>query len=495
MADTVRVRPDSSVDTIAPETYGHFAEHLGRCIYGGVWVGEDADVDAVDGLRTDTLELLEALELQVLRWPGGCFADDYHWEDGVGPREERPRRRNLFWAQGRSERFEESNDFGTEEFLRLCRRVDAEPYLAGNVGTGSPDELLDWVEYCNHDGDTEPASMQAEYGREQPHGVRYWGVGNENWGCGGRFDPDDYGREYRRFANYLRAAESRLTDPLELVAVGHITEDWNREVLEAIGDPDLLDHLSVHRYISAGPATGFDEEEYYRLLARARRFGEDVDRAAATVEALMPGADVGVMVDEWGVWHPEAVSENGLEQANTVRDGLVAASALDQFNARADVLSMANLAQTVNVLQCVVETDAENAWPTPTYRVFDLYRSHAGATAVPVDVETDRRTFDDEDHDLPLVSASASRDEDLFVTLSNRDRDDARSVRVDPGPGRTAGTASADVLFGDLSPDARSTRQNAGQFAAESLEVSVEDGDAVVEAPPSSVVGLHVDAT
>jgi alpha-N-arabinofuranosidase len=509
MTDTVRVLTADPIGRIAPEVYGHFAEHLGRCVYGGLWVGDDDRVPTDGGVREDTLSLLADLEPPVLRWPGGCFADDYHWRDGVGPREERPRRRSLWWAQGRGDEWEESNAFGTEEFLRVCRDTGAEPYLAGNVGSGSPGELVDWAEYCNGDGDTDLVEMRREHGREEPHDVRWWGVGNENWGCGGRYDPESYALEYRRFANYLRAFERVLGERcLELVACGDNDPDWNRQFMRTLGESgaiadvggyELLDHLSVHRYYEAGDATGFDEEEYFRLLARAAAVGRDVDRAAELLDEFVPAGSVGVVVDEWGVWHPEAVPENGLEQPGTVRDALSAAAVLDDLNARADVVTMANLAQTVNVLQCVVRTDETDAWPTPTYRVFDLYRPHTGNEALTTGVETDDREVGggEDAGTVPLVSASASRGDDgVFVTLSNRALD-ARAVRVELDEldgGVRADSAGASVLFDGQEPADVATAATADEFVSEALAAEAVDGGVVVEAPPASVLAVELVA-
>ena len=500
MKDTIRVRTTDPTARIAPEIYGHFAEHLGRCVYGGLWVGDDG-VETDDGVRTDTLELLEALEPPILRWPGGCFADDYHWEDGIGPRTERPRRRSLWWTQGRDDVPEEPNAYGTEEFLRTCGALDTEPYLAANVGTGSPDEVVNWLEYCNYDGDTEYADLRRENGREDPHGVVYWGVGNENWECGGRYDAESYALEYRRYANYVRAFERVMDEEsLELVACGDADPEWNREFLETLGESrsigdvggyELLDHLSVHRYYEAGEATDFTDEQYFELFARARKVGDDVDRAADVLSSFVPRGSVGVILDEWGVWHPEATPQNGLEQDQTVRDALSAAGVLDLLNARADVVSMANLAQTVNVLQCVVETNETAAWSTPTYRVFDLYKPHMGNDALETAVATDVRPVDGERHDVPLVSASASADDGgVYLTVGNRALD-ARSVVVELDAG--VGRAEATALFADLAPDARSTESNADDFSSASHPVDVDGGTVGLDLPAASVLGVRIE--
>ncbi|WP_436906798.1 alpha-N-arabinofuranosidase [Halosimplex marinum] len=489
VSDTVRVR-DEAIDRVNPEVHGHFAEHLGRCIYGGIWVGDDDRVPTDDGFREDTVELLADLDLRLLRWPGGCFADDYHWRDGVGPREERPSQPNHFWAQGREKSNVESNEFGTEEFMRLCDLVDAEPFLAANVGSGTPAEAQDWVEYCNSDTDVAMGQERAENGSPEPHDVANWGVGNENWGCGGQFDPETYANEFRRFAHYMRLAGAE-----ETVACGHVDDDWNRRFLAELTEPDLLDHLSVHRYFGrwdgdCGSATEFDDQQYYRLFAESLKVGRQIDEAAAAIDTYASTDDIEIAVDEWGAWHPEATSENGLEQDNSVRDAVAAAGVLDDFNHRADLVSMANLAQTVNVLQCVVQTDEEAAWPTPTYRLFDLYRPHAGATALRTTVDTD--AVETDLWDVPLVSASATTGDDgTYVTLSNRSLDDARTVRVDLD--EAVSGATGEVLFGDHEPDDHSTRENAAEFAAADLDVSTEAGDLVVDLPANSVAGLSVE--
>lgn len=512
MADEVHVHSHDPIGRITPEIYGHFAEHLGRCIYGGIWIGEDDGVPTTDGLREDTLELLRALDMPVLRWPGGCFADDYHWEDGVGPRDERPQRRNLHWAQGRKEMFEESNDFGTDEFVRLCDELGTEPYIAANVGTGQPDEALNWAEYCNYDGGTTLADRRRENDQtdtgEDGYDVKYWGVGNENWGCGGRFSPENYAEEFRRYANYLRTFDRSLAETeMELVAVGHINDDWNRRFLDQLekgvgwvdGNPhNLMDHLAVHRYYDAGGDIDFDDEEYYQLFARSKAVVADVDDAKAALDEFAPHSDIGVIVDEWGVWHPEAVPENGLEQENTVRDALSAAGVLDDLNARADVVAMANIAQTVNVLQCLVQTNETDTWATPTYEVFDLYRPHMGKTALRTVVDAEARTIEDErapgndeEVDVPFVSASASQgDDDVYVTLSNRDPEHAREITITTDS-QDARVSDASVLFEGQDVDDYTTGD--GDFGPTEFDVErSDDSEFTVVAPESSVVGIHL---
>ncbi|MFB6153645.1 MAG: alpha-N-arabinofuranosidase [Halodesulfurarchaeum sp.] len=500
MASRLYLHRTDPIGEIESTIYGHFAEHLGRCIYGGIWVGEDEDrVPTEGGIRRDTVELLAELDMPVLRWPGGCFADDYHWTDGIGPREDRPTRRNAFWTQGRSEIPEEPNSFGTEEFIRLCELLDTEPYLAANVGSGTPGEAADWLEYCNYDGDTELVNRRRANGSEEPHDVKYWGVGNENWGCGGRLSPEEYAEQFRRYATYLQSVDGMLSDrDVDLVAVGHINDDWNRRFLDALedcaefvqGPYDLMDHLSVHRYYEAGSDTDFDEEEYFRLLARSRKVGADVDDAVDALSTYAPESDISIIVDEWGVWHPEATNTNGLEQENTVRDAISAAGVFDDLHDRADVVAMANIAQTVNVLQCLVQTNETEAWATPTYQVFDLYENHAGGTSLSTVVDTDERGVEDEPFDVPLISASASQqDGELFVTLSNRALE-SETVQIETGF-EEASVRDSEVLFAEQDVREYSTSANAGGFSADDIEVDQEgNGVFVVDAPASSVVGV-----
>ncbi|RDI70024.1 alpha-N-arabinofuranosidase [Halopelagius longus] len=496
----ITVHTAAGIDRIEPEVHGHFSEHLGRCIYEGLWTSDSADEG---GFREDVVSLLSDLEIPVLRWPGGCFADDYHWEDGVGPQEERPRRRNLFWAQGPEELPEESNAFGTDEFLELCERIGTEPYLAANVGSGDPQEAADWVEYCNYDGDTELADRRRENGHEEPYGVKYWGLGNENWGCGGQMTPEQYAREYRRYATYVGTMDNLMLDhELELIACGFEGHEWNRRFLEEVnGSPwgveFPLDHLTLHHYYGRTMnVPEADEEKYDQFLVEALEMEDHIERIAAAINAVATTDDIGVIIDEWGSWHPEATADNGLEQPGTVLDALSAAAVLDVFNDHSDVLTMTNIAQTVNVLQCLVETDEDDAWARPTYRVFDLYAPHKGNEAVQTSVETPTRGLDgdDEDRELPLVGASASvADDETYVTVTNLDCRERKTVDVTlEGMDLDSKSIDAEILFEDHDPDAEVDADNAEEFTAEELDVAVDSGSLIAELPASTVAGISI---
>ncbi|WP_126664906.1 alpha-N-arabinofuranosidase [Haloterrigena salifodinae] len=496
----ITVHTAADIDRIEPEVHGHFSEHLGRCVYEGLWTSDSADED---GYREDVVELLADLEIPVLRWPGGCFADDYHWEDGVGPQEDRPRRRNLFWAQGPEDLPEESNAFGTDEFLQLCERIGTEPYLAANVGSGSPQEAANWVEYCNYDGDTELADRRRENGHEEPYGVKYWGLGNENWGCGGQMSPEQYAREYRRYATYVGTQSNLMFDhDIELIACGFEGHEWNRRFLEEInqsrwGVEFPLDHLTLHHYYGRGMNIDeADEDQYDRMLVEALEMERHIERMAGAINAVATTRDIGVIIDEWGTWHPEATADNGLEQPGTVLDALSAAAVLDVFNHYSDVLTMTNIAQTVNVLQCLIETDEDEAWARPTYRVFDLYAQHKGSEAVQTSVDTPTRELadDDEDRELPLVGASASVDDDeTYVTVTNLDCREEKTIEVAlEGVDLDSATVEAELLFADHDADAEVDADNAEEFTAEELDVSVDSDTLIAELPASTVAGISI---
>ncbi|GAC1385139.1 MAG: alpha-L-arabinofuranosidase C-terminal domain-containing protein [Herpetosiphon sp.] len=497
---TLTIRPEAPIGTISPRLYGHFAEHLGRCCYEGLWVGTaEQQIPHEHGFRSDVLAALRALPVPMLRWPGGCYADHYHWRDGIGP--QRPVRLGMSCGL----QVEDDNTLGTHEFLQLCRLIGSEPYLAGNVGSGTPQELCDWLEYCNSTVTTTLARERAANGAPDPFGVRLWGVGNENWGCGGNYDAVTYAQEYRRYATMLRHVDPQA----ELVACGleeprlfaeGFESDWNAKLLKTLGRHiDLIDHLSIHYYwVHGGAEIDFSEQDYYALLAEAESTEESIRRTAAVIKEATGGRRrIGIALDEWGVWHPEERSWGPrgnvecrspvtYEQANTLRDALAAGVALEGFHRQCDVLSMANLAQIVNVLQSVVMTEGPNMWLTPTYHTLRMHRPHVGATALPVNVTSGIS--------LPggtsAVSGTASRSASgIAVTIINRHWDEPADVRI-AGTGHT-GYASAEVLAAD-SPRATNSVRQPDRVAPRALDVH-RDGDQFrVELPPHSLATISI---
>lgn len=415
----ITILVDEPIGVIRPALYGHFAEHLGACIEDGLWVGEDSAIDNLAGIRRDVLEALRQTRVPVLRWPGGCYADDYHWEDGIGPRKERPRRVNLWWGHN-----VECNGFGTHEFMRLCRFLGAEPYLAGNVGSGTPRELRDWMEYCNFAGDSTLARRRGANGSPQPFNVKYWGVGNENWGCGGNFCPEDYAREYKRFATYLTGFG---VDPC-LIACGPDgnNTDWTKRFLKKFSSTPphfnrRLDAITAHYYCgTAGPsATEYNTQQWYELLYKATRMEPLILDQRAALDESEAHRNVGLIIDEWGTWHLPTPGSTKLWQQNTLRDALAAAITLDTFNRHADKVMMANIAQMANVLQAMVLTRGEQMVLTPTYHVFDLYQHHHGATSLRIEIDAPPIAFpmDGQRQSLPGLMGSASVSRDV-LTLS-----------------------------------------------------------------------------
>ena len=395
--------------------YGHFSEHLGRCVYQGLYVGEDSTIPNVKGMRTDVVEALKKIGIPVLRWPGGCFADEYHWEDGVGSKAERKRMVNTNWGG-----VVEDNSFGTHEFLELCAQLGCEPYINANVGSGTVREMAEWVEYLNSAGDSTGVQKRWRNGRKDPWGVKYWGVGNESWGCGGNMRPEYYADEFRRYQTYCRDYGD---NKLFRIACGPSEDDyrWMEVLMERAGR--FMDAITLHYYTvpgtwqHKGSATEFDQAEYELTLRKCLRMDEIITGHEQIMNRHDPKGRVGLIVDEWGTWYDVEPGTNPgfLYQQSTLRDAQVAALTLNIFNRHASRVVMANLAQTVNVLQAVILTEGDKMVLTPTYHVFDLYKAHQEGLLVPSHVETDESA-----PGVCRLSASASRkDNVLTVTVAN----------------------------------------------------------------------------
>ncbi len=434
--EQLRLRADVEFATVRPELHGHFAEHLGTCVYGGLWVGKKSPVENINGHRRLAVDYLRELGLVVLRWPGGCFADDYHWRDGIGPPEKRPRTVNIHWGN-----YTEDNSFGTHEFIELCRLLKAEPYLAGNVGSGTPQELRDWVEYCNYPSGSTLSDERIANGAAEPFRVRYWGVGNENWGCGGQMTAEEYAAEYRRFATYVRSYGG--TRPF-MIACGPNSNDvdWTRRFLVSMGRRRLPEGYAMHFYLNGkSPATKFTPETLQDQMASFIRMEQAVVQQRALLDGYDPDRRCGLLVDEWGVWDrmdPEEEKRYGrLWQQNTIRCGVAAALGLNVFHRQAEKLVMCNLAQTVNVLQALLLADGNRCIRTPTYYAYLLMKEHRGATAVRTEPSSPPAS---------TVSVSASRREkQLTVTFVNPTHDTTAELDC-PVTGGGVASAKARIL-------------------------------------------------
>ncbi|HNU78024.1 MAG TPA: alpha-L-arabinofuranosidase C-terminal domain-containing protein [Prolixibacteraceae bacterium] len=414
---------------ISKYIYGHFAEHLGRCIYDGIWVGPGSPIPNVDGYRKDVLEALKALEIPVLRWPGGCFADTYHWKDGIGPKEKRPKIKNVFWGGT-----VEDNSFGTHEFLNLCEMLGCDAYISANVGSGTVEEMVDWIEYMISDDDVEMANLRRQNGREKPWKVRFLGVGNESWGCGGQMTPEFYVDKMRQFSSY---AWEYAGDRMVRVGCGANGEDYNwTKVLMERGARNM-NALSVHYYTIAGEgwgnksaATGFGEDRYFNGLRQGLRMEEVVSKHSVVMDEYDPRKRVGMFVDEWGIWTDVEPGTNPgfLFQQNSMRDALIASTTLDIFNRHADRVKMANIAQMVNVLQSMILTEGDQMVLTPTYHVFNMYKVHGGATLLPANLFTEKYVYGN--NSLPAISQTVSRDESGKIHVSLSNIDPAREMKI-----------------------------------------------------------------
>ncbi len=434
------VNPKKKKGTINRELYGHFSEHLGRCIYEGLYVGETSEIPNTNGMRNDVVAALKEIKLPVLRWPGGCFADEYHWKDGIGPKETRKKMINTHWGG-----VVEDNSFGTHEFMELCRQLGCKAYINGNMGSGSVQEMSEWVEYLTYDGVSPMADLRAKNGHPEPWKVDYFAVGNENWGCGGNMTPEYYGNKFRRYQTYLRNYNQAA--PIYKVACGANTDDyeWTDKVLETAfqrthkDQHGFMDGLSLHYYTvpgswqKKGSATEFDEKEWYLILKKTLYMETLVARHGAVMDQYDPEKKIGMVVDEWGNWFDVEPGTNPgfLYQQNTMRDALVAGINLNIFNKNCDRVKMANLAQTVNVLQSVILTEGAKMVLTPTYHVFNLYKHHQGAWLLDSSIDTELIGIEQDNQVMNLhESVSMSEDGRIHITINNLSLQDSYPVEA-----------------------------------------------------------------
>ncbi len=444
------INPNQPLSKINRDIYGTFSEHLGRCIYEGTYVGEDSPIPNVNGMRKDIVDALKAMGLPVLRWPGGCFADEYHWKDSIGPKEKRKKMINTHWGG-----VIEDNSFGTHEFFELCRQLGCDAYVTGNLGSGTVQEMSEWVEYMTFDGVSPMADLRRENGSEKPWRLKYFGVGNENWGCGGNMSAEFYADQYRRYATYVRqySRDNRVMK----IACGPNGGDvnWTDVLMKRAGG--MMDGLSLHYYTIThdwghkGSALEFDDEEYALTLASAYQIDDIITRHSEIMNRYDPRKRVGLIVDEWGIWHDveEGTNPGFLYQQNAIRDAIVAGMTLNIFNKHSDRVTMANIAQTINVLQSVALTDGADMLLTPTYYAFALFRDHQDNTLLgshlttPV-TEIDRRKK------FPTLIESASMKEDgtIVSTIVNTSLTESAEILCQIADRRVT-EVTAEILTGD----------------------------------------------
>ncbi|GBG12328.1 alpha-N-arabinofuranosidase [Paenibacillus agaridevorans] len=476
--NVLTIQADQTLGKIDRNLYAHFSEHLGRCIYEGIWVGEDSPIPNTSGIRNDVLEALKGIKIPSLRWPGGCFADEYHWKDGIGPREERKRMINTHWGG-----VVENNHFGTHEFMLLCELLECEPIICGNVGSGTVQEMSEWVEYMTFEGVSPMAELRAKNGREKPWKLTYFGVGNENWGCGGNMRPQYYADVYKRYQTYVR---NYGDNKIHRIACGPNDDNYEWTDVLMREAHRHLDSISLHYYTvpgvwaDKGAATGFTEADWFVTLKKTLRMDELITRHSAIMDRYDPDKRVGLVIDEWGTWYNVEPGTNPgfLYQQNSIRDAIVAGLNFHIFHEHNDRVRMANIAQVVNVLQSVILTEGEAMILTPTYHVFDMYKVHHDAERLELKLSSDE-TYSHGGDSIAKLSASASRDAEgrIHISLCN----------VDPHSGA------------ELSIDLRGLSDAAPQVSGTELTASAMDAHNTFEQPevvkPAPFNGFSLEET
>lgn len=472
---------------ISPEIYGQFSEHLGRCIYDGIYVGDDSDIPNVNGMRKDVVDALKEIGVPVLRWPGGCFADEYHWRDGIGDKADRRRMVNTNWGG-----VVEDNSFGTHEFMELCSQIGCEPYIALNLGSGTVREASEWIEYMTAPAGSSVANERVANGQTEPWKVKYIGIGNENWGCGGSMDPEYYASEYKRYQQFCKDCGD---NHLYKIACGPNSDDyhWTEELMKRINKWNAK-AISLHYYTlpgdwgHKGSATEFDDKEYYITIQKTLHIADIIDKHLEIMDKYDPEHDISLIVDEWGTWYDVEPGTNPgfLYQQNTIRDAIVAAANLNIFNARCDRISMANIAQMVNVLQAMLLTEGKDIVKTPTYYVFGMYKNHQGAGLVESSV--DEVTVGSDDITVGAVSQSVSvKDDTVMITLSNASLNDEVEVKIEFSENVLfTSPVEITVLTGDVR--ACNTFDNPENIVPEYMTDDWNGGERIVKLPAASVV-------
>lgn len=492
--NVVSIAAGKARDTINRNIYGHFAEHLGHCIYGGFYVGEgNTKIPSKNGIRLDIVEALKKLKAPVLRWPGGCYADHYHWQDGIGPKAKRKHTENVSWGNVR-----ENNAFGTNEFLDMCEWMGADAYLAMNVGGGTVREAEEWVQYVNHaNGSSSLTDLRRQNGRATPWNVKYWGIGNESWDCGGHMTVDYYINLYKQYATLITSYNN--TEGLFRIAVGPGTPDfaWTEALMRDI-PRKLIEGISIHHYSvinwsNKGSATGFTEEEYFKTMEQAFKMEPMVTGNSVVMDKYDPQKKVALVVDEWGGWYETepGTHKDFLYQQNTMRDAMIAGITLNIFNNHCDRVRMANLAQCVNVLQAVILTKEEKMILTPTYHVMEMYNVHQDALMLPLTVTGNDYSLGGKS--LKAVSASASRDKSgiVHISLVNIDAHNGQEINIDLG-NLPAKSVTGRILRSDHLQDHNSFDNPRKIVPAKFDNVTLTGSSLSVKIPPFSVVVLEV---
>jgi len=489
-----------SVDTTKPgpvinkNVYGQFAEHLGTGIYEGMWVGPNSKIPNTRGWRNDVIGALKELKVPLVRWPGGCFADEYHWRDGIGARNKRPVKVNTHWGG-----VAEDNAVGTHEFFDLVELLGTEAYINGNLGSGTPQEMAEWLEYMTSDTKSTLAEQRRKNGRKEPYKVAYFGIGNEAWGCGGNMKPEYYAHLYNHYATFLKTPPNARP---KMVASGGNDNDtkWT-EVLsrEAARGTDAISYhyytLPTGVWEKKGAATGFPESEWFSTMQQTLRMDDHIKQNIAILDKNDPEKKIGFYVDEWGTWYDveEGTNPGFLFQRNTIRDAVVAALNFNIFHEYAERVRMTNIAQMVNVLQAMIITDKDKMLLTPTYHAYKMYIPFQDATSLPVAVDNDV-AYSSKGKSVPGISATAARAKDgkVYVALVNTHPTRASDVTVNVA-GLNVGSVSGQVLTAEKM-DAHNTFEQPQAVKPAPFSARAADGKLTVKVPAKGVMVFAVEA-
>ncbi len=488
--NTLELKIDSAKTKINKEIYGHFAEHLGNCIYGGIFVKESSKIPNTKGYRNDVVKALKEMAIPMLRWPGGCFADTYHWRDGIGNPSRRPSIINVNWGG-----VTEDNSFGTHEFLDFCELIGAEPYVSVNVGSGTVQEASEWVEYVTSNVESPMTDLRKKNGREKPWNVKYWGMGNETWGCGGNMRPEYYADLFRQYASYTRAPQ------MYRIASGASEDNynWTDVILKntanmqwMIQGTTLHYYTICHNWDKKGSATQFDENEWYMTMKKTMFMDELIVKHGEVMDKYDPKKNISLVVDEWGNWFDvePGTNQGFLYQQNTLRDALVAGINLNIFNNHSDRVKIANIAQMVNVLQAIILTKEEQMVLTPTYYVFKLYKVHQDAVSIPLVLNSEEMDF--AGGKLKLINASASiKDGYINISICNLNASENEKLSCSFG-GTTGKSASGEIITSsnmtDYNDFGKAEKVNIKEFKGFELNKNILK----IDMPSKSVIMIRI---
>ncbi|MFB5661296.1 alpha-N-arabinofuranosidase [Alteribacillus sp. HJP-4] len=510
MTSSIKVNQSNGNEKISEHIYGHFAEHLGRCVYEGIWVGEDSDIPNTRGIRNDVVNALRGLNIPNLRWPGGCFADEYHWKDGIGPREERPSIVNTNWGK-----VTESNHFGTHEFLDLCEQLECEPYICGNVGSGTVLEMQEWIEYITFDGESPMANLRRKNGREKAWKLKFFGIGNENWGCGGTMRVEKYADEYRQFQSFVKnfsgneiykiacgpsEADYHWTDVIMREGVGKYTPPVDR-VIDSTWDHyrPSMHGIGLHYYTRNRAnytlAADFDEKQWFEYMKRTLFIEELIIKHGEVMDKHDPDKNVGLIIDEWGTWFKVEPGTNPgfLYQQNTLRDALIAGINLNIFNNHCDRVKMANIAQMINVLQAMILTDKEKMVLTPSYHVFEMFKVHQNAVLLPTEVESKSYSMDGDSIDQLNVSASQDDNGKVHISICNIHPTQSEEITCNIDGISSFSSAGGRILTSENINDHNTFEMTDRVKPEEFNDMKVEGNGLSITIPPKSVIVIELD--